>query len=195
MNCIVYWLYDDQCICVWKHGYVGITSQWERRLRKHRNKGELPRDFKFKFLFQGTRKECLRVEAELRPDYFIGWNILRGGQTSGIPGSTNKSRTGMPHSEETRRKISLAHTGMKQSKEFSQKISLLKIGNKNRLGKFHSEQTKQQIRLKKIGIPVHSEETKQKRRERFAEMNRQNKGKPWTAARRQAQLARQQRKD
>jgi group I intron endonuclease len=44
----------------------------------------------------------------------------------------NKSRTGLPHSEETKKKISAVVTGTQ-------------LGNKHRLGKFHSEMTRKKM--------------------------------------------------
>ena len=223
MSCVVYWLYDDNCVCLWRHGYVGVSGEWKGRLKNHRK--TFGKEVKWQVLFNGTRQECYVLEGKLRPDRFIGWNDCAGGQNprghlgkkhseetrkllrqksigyrhsdeakklislAGM-GRTNKGRLGQKKSEEERRKISLSHTGKTLSEDHCRKISALKIGNKNRLGKFHSEQTKQQIRLKKIGVPIHSEEFKKKQRERLAQRNRANKGKPWTDARRQAQLAR-----
>lgn len=49
------------------------------------------------------------------------------------------------HSEETKRKISIAHTGKKHSKEFGIKIGLAKIGNKYKLGKILSDESRRKI--------------------------------------------------
>jgi hypothetical protein len=102
-------------------------------------------------------------------------------------GRTNRGRIGQKKSEEERRKISLAKTGKKMSEEFCRKNAEKARGNTYHLGHRHSEATKQAISAKKIGVPIHSEETKQRRAERW-KGNTLTKGQPWSAARRMAWL-------
>jgi predicted GIY-YIG superfamily endonuclease len=83
----VYWLHDDRCVCVWRHGYVGITAHLPVRIAAHRRgngKGahSLPPDFKVQVLFVGSGDEALELEERLRPHSWIGWNRGRGGQKS-----------------------------------------------------------------------------------------------------------------
>lgn len=105
-SCVVYWLYDDRCVCIWRHGWIGISSYFEKvRLQQHRSgkpgKGaaNLPLDFKHKILFRGTEAECLAIEAMLRPHPHIGWNKASGGQ---------KGCLGYKHTAETCQKMSEA---------------------------------------------------------------------------------------
>jgi very-short-patch-repair endonuclease len=65
------------------------------------------------------------------------------------------------HSEERKRKISLALQGIKRSEDFKQKLSFNKKGNKNCLGQHRSEETKMKMRLSQLG-KHHTEETKKK---------------------------------
>ena len=61
------------------------------------------------------------------------------------------SMLGKHHSEETKKKIALAHTGYKFSNETKKKMSLAKIGKSFRLGCKHTEESKQKMRLSHIG--------------------------------------------
>ena len=84
-------------------------------------------------------------------------------------------------------KIAAGHKGVPESEETRRKMSERMKGKKYHLGHLHSEETKERIRLKKIGVPIHSEEEKRKRAERW-KGNSLTKGKPWSAARRLAWL-------
>jgi hypothetical protein len=98
-------------------------------------------------------------------------------------GTTNRGRIGQQKSEKEKAKIAAAHTGMKASAETLRKQSARMIGTQLHLGYTHSAETKERIRLQKIGVPVHSEEHKQKLSERW-KGNSLTKGRPWSAARR-----------
>ena len=76
-ECVVYWLYDEKCICPWRHGYIGISINFKNRLKQHRNSHRKP--FEHEILFQGSTEDCLSIEAQMRPDPFIGWNRAPGG--------------------------------------------------------------------------------------------------------------------
>lgn len=81
---VVYWLYNDRCVCYWRHGYIGVSGRFNYRLSQHRRgHGQyavaLPSNFQWKILFTGTREECFAVEEHFRPLPLIGWNIARGG--------------------------------------------------------------------------------------------------------------------
>jgi len=77
------------------------------------------------------------------------------------------AKVGKPCSEENKKKISLANTGRPCSKETRKKLSLAMIGSTNWLGKHHTEETKQKIsraamgNTRRLGHP-HSEETLKK---------------------------------
>lgn len=80
-DCVVYWLFDERCICPWRHGYVGISRRWKFRLRQH--VATRDRLFEWKILFEGTSVDCLNLEAVLRPAFGIGWNVAPGGAKGG----------------------------------------------------------------------------------------------------------------
>jgi hypothetical protein len=93
-ECVVYWLFDDKCVCPWRHGYVGISRTLTTRLRRHR---ATRRSFEWKILFKGSLEQCLKLERVMRPVFGIGWNEAPGGEYGG--GSA-------PKKESTKRKMS-----------------------------------------------------------------------------------------
>jgi hypothetical protein len=94
MECVVYWLCDERCVCPWRHGYVGITINLLNRLKWHRSKRSTLkiRQFEAIVLFRGTVDECLALEHEIRPDPFIGWNVCEGGVAPKYPKSAETIR-------------------------------------------------------------------------------------------------------
>jgi hypothetical protein len=87
-SCLVYWLHDDRCVCPWRHGYIGISTNWFRRLKRHRTNLGV---FQWKHLFTGSIEQCLKLERQLRPKPGIGWNEAPGGWPGG--GAAPKKRT------------------------------------------------------------------------------------------------------
>jgi hypothetical protein len=218
-ECVVYWLYDEKCVCPWKHGYVGITFYWKRRIARHRQFFNFA--FDCKILFRGSRGACLKLEWQMRPCRGIGWNCAAGGALVRLghrasaeakrnmseaakrrapmseetkaklrardPGIfTNKSRLGQKKSDVERAKISASNAG----KVRADPQCNARFGNTSHLGYKHSEETKRIISTKKIGVPIHSDEEREKRRQRM-KGNALTKGKPWSAARRLTWLSRQ----
>jgi hypothetical protein len=100
-----------------------------------------------------------------------------------------------PRSDVVRNRISVALRGKKHSVERCQKQSESRKGEKHPLfGKHHSEETKQRMSISAMRrgpTHGHSEEEKQRRRERWLG-NTLTKGKPWSAARRLAWLYKQE---
>lgn len=113
---VVYWLYNEFCTDPMIHGYVGITNNLPRRLGQHRKRKRIPDNFQWKILFEGTRDECLQEELRLRPDCFVGWNVVVGGRNSG-------REFGYKHKPETIEKIRQNRFGFVVSKDTKEKIS------------------------------------------------------------------------
>lgn len=90
---VVYWLHNDRCICLWRHGYIGVTNRLPQRWHQHRHGGPVVRshpDAACIVIFEGSREECLALELKMRPTPHIGWNIgfggsLLGGGLRGVP--------------------------------------------------------------------------------------------------------------
>jgi hypothetical protein len=76
---VVYWLHDERCVCVWRHGYIGITYRPTQRLQQHRGSGRFSSNLQWTVLFIGTRLQCRQIEFKLRPTQDIGWNHAPGG--------------------------------------------------------------------------------------------------------------------
>jgi hypothetical protein len=97
---VVYWLFDETCICPRLHGYVGISARFLKRLKDHRDKPP----FQHAILLRGAEAECFALEQQLRPHHRIGWNRSKGGP--------NQGRTlGYRHSEASRANVSAALKG------------------------------------------------------------------------------------
>jgi hypothetical protein len=175
-ECVVYWLFDDKCVCPWKHGYVGITIYPRKRITQHRVDGRLPANFQSLVLFRGSIDECLALEERLRPYPFIGWNRSHGGgHTQAGFKHSEGSRQQMseaakqrpPISDETREKLRIANTGRTNRGRIAQLKSeeeREKIARAQR-GKRRSAEVVQQMSLRMLGKQLHaghrhSEQTK-----------------------------------
>jgi hypothetical protein len=117
MPCVVYWLYDSTCTIPELTGYVGISERWGQRLGRHRKR--FGNDVKWKWLFVGTRDECLIEEHRLRPTWGIGWNWLGGGRAG---------MAGAPKSVEHRAKMSRA--AKKRYKDPSERLKTIQAVKK-----------------------------------------------------------------
>jgi hypothetical protein len=156
-TCVVYWLYNDGCICPWRHGYIGISVRWPQRLYRHKIDGTHFRvkDTKWRILFIGTQDQCLELEKQLRPHLGIGWNKAYGGETTG------KGIRGIPKSPEWREKMrlaALARYAKPGEKERTAKAVKNVLRHVDRSGENNSH----------FGKPT-SESAKQKMRNRIAE--------------------------
>jgi len=168
---VCYWVFDQTCVCPWRHGYVGVTKNRETRQRQHLRRFNGAR---FQILFRGSQRECRKVEYALRPVAGIGWNKSPGGQRS--QPWTGESRAKVSeamkriNTVEVRARKSDARMGYVLSEETKRKISKVHEGKKLRgVGWRHSEETKQKIREAQKGKPrpwlighVVSEETRRK---------------------------------
>ena len=72
--------------------------------------------------------------------------------------SYSTDRTGIPHSEETKRKMSLSQMGKRVSESTKEKLRKINLGNK------HSDATKEKMRNSRLGYQL-SEESKDKVRQ------------------------------
>lgn len=115
-------------------------------------------NIKHEILFDGlTKEQATAKEVELIAEYqsnnsLYGYNISVGGESG---------NAGIVASEETRKKMSLAHlgnpsnTGRKLSEETRQKLSIARKGNKNMLGKKFSEETRKKMSEAQKGAKNH----------------------------------------
>jgi len=108
--CVVYWLYDAVCFDPRKDGYIGVTAQRPpKRFSQHQYATgiyrRIPKQFESLILFRGSFAECDFLEEILRPDKFIGWNILPGGSKSLNLHGVHNFRYGTHMSEGEKQKI------------------------------------------------------------------------------------------
>ena len=127
----VYWIRHKNHTNLFSEGYIGISNNFDERLRNHKSK---PTNLHMKNAIKkygwmnlikeriliSTQDYCLMIEKQLRPNDFIGWNATKGG---GMP---PKSKKGMGKdrklSDAIKRKISAARTGKKFTSEVKEKI-------------------------------------------------------------------------
>lgn len=105
---IVYWAHLPEHNDMWTQGYIGITKQpaslrWRDHISHAKTEAQLPfaRALKkypnivFDVIVVGQDREyCEAIEAKLRPELNIGWNINTGGdRMNPLPGGlANKAR-------------------------------------------------------------------------------------------------------
>jgi hypothetical protein len=127
----VYWIRHKDHTDIFSQGYVGISSNFNDRLRNHKskptnlhmknaiNKYGWVNLIKEKILI-ATQEYCVMIEKQLRPNDFIGWNQTSGG---GVPPKAKKGMgKGRKISEETKLKIGKARKGKTFSPEAKEKI-------------------------------------------------------------------------
>jgi predicted GIY-YIG superfamily endonuclease len=170
----VYWLHDERCTDVFRHGYIGCSTHLPTRIAAHRrgpgSKGSrlLPASFEVTVLFTGSETEALALEKKLRPYSGIGWNINPGGGRAAVGYKHSKAFKRLqarqasarfkdvPKSDEHREKIRAAALRRwadpakraKQSKAVKKGLKGIDRSGANnpRFGKHCSEATKQKIR-------------------------------------------------
>ena len=86
-------IYDSSCVYHIKRpgmplteGYIGVTNNITHRLWRHKNSDYVVgralrkhKDAYLQVLVYSTAEECFSLEAKLRPQQQIGWNIAEGG--------------------------------------------------------------------------------------------------------------------
>jgi predicted GIY-YIG superfamily endonuclease len=90
MQYCLYWIHYDTHLDPMKQGYIGITSNFEKRKKAHSKnikakhiKNRIDNGATFSILHTDLSKEDAKtLEHSYRPNTFIGWNLAEGG---GIP--------------------------------------------------------------------------------------------------------------
>lgn len=134
MNIYLYWIHYPEHTDPLTQGYIGITSDPDRRFKSHQSssynrmvKGAIKKGAKMTILHEYDGHEtALAIEETYRPDDRIGWNLVKGG--------------GMPprhqNTPESRRRVSEQFKGKKQTPEHVKKRANALRGSK------HSEESK-----------------------------------------------------
>jgi predicted GIY-YIG superfamily endonuclease len=119
----LYWIRHPDHTDIFRHGYVGVSSNPKRRWREHntyKQNNHLKNAINMygwaslikETVLIGDKDYCLDIESKLRPADKIGWNIVKGG---GLPPSaTGKKFGAMP--EATKIKLRIAKKGCKPTR-------------------------------------------------------------------------------
>lgn len=84
----VYWLHLPDHTDIWTEGYIGVTNNVTQRLNFHKKRKQNPHlrnafqkypDIGVTVLLEGDEAYCFDIEAKLRPQTNLGWNINVGG--------------------------------------------------------------------------------------------------------------------
>jgi len=143
-NCYVYHIHLEGRDT--SQGYIGVSKNPSARYEHHRNRTENPHlrnamnlyknGLVYDIIFQGEEYYCYELEAELRPEKNMGWNINIGGSKPPSPKGEphcvgnlppEKRRKNYRHSAEVRLKLK----EIIGSAEVRKKISESKLGDKN----------------------------------------------------------------
>ena len=155
----VYWLHTANQNDPYRDGYVGVTTNPNRRLYEHRHRSENPilknvfnkHYVVIDILFIGEYNFCYEVEQLYRPKELIGWNINKGGfappditgikrseKTRMLMSQNNVGFKGRKHSIESKLKMSSSHTGRKPHNMQSVKTPLGVFESKTAAAKYHN---------------------------------------------------------
>lgn len=142
IECVVYWIYDNNCKNIETDGYVGISTDPDIRLIAHIKNDKFPKPFCMEIIMVGTVRECQTLEKQLRPQQYIGWNVAIGG---GLPpkASTMKMITcyvcGKTMRSPNYHQWHGAKCGKPVSPELSEKLASWR-------GRKHTEETKEKMK-------------------------------------------------
>ena len=81
----LYWIHNKEHTDVCSQGYVGVATDWPRRVRQHRHKFKsIWQDVQMEKLVEADSKYCYDLEKKLRPHRNIGWNLAAGGYRNNV---------------------------------------------------------------------------------------------------------------
>jgi group I intron endonuclease len=142
----VYWIHHTDHTNIFSQGYVGVSNDFERRIRHHKTKPQNAHlanainkygwdNLVKKVLLIAEDTYCYDIEAKLRPSDNIGWNLIFGGgkppvatkgkkMPSHVLEAIIKANTGRKHTPEAIAKISKANVGRKMSDKNKEAIKL-----------------------------------------------------------------------
>jgi group I intron endonuclease len=139
MTCAVYWIHHPSHADIFSQGYVGVSVNFDRRLRSHKRSAQNAhlRNAVQKYGWENLVKKtvliadtdyCLDIETKLRSEDNIGWNIIKGG---GIPPKPKKGHSkgktawnkGLAWSDEFKEKVSAGVTKLWKNPEYREHMS------------------------------------------------------------------------
>ena len=169
----VYWIRQSDHTDILSQGYIGVTKNFQRRLKQHLKLNENPH-FKNsieKYGWDNLIKQqiliaeenyCFDMEKKLRPTSQIGWNIMMGGIVYGKkPVGFGSKNIGKKASLETRKKISDATKEQMKDPQRREINRLARLGKPSpKKGIKLSEELRKKLSLSKMGIPSKLKGTK-----------------------------------
>jgi predicted GIY-YIG superfamily endonuclease len=177
--CYVYWIRRSTHTDIKTEGYIGISKNPEKRWRGHRSKGNntnLGKALKKydDIVYEIVEKldgvdEAKVMERSLRPDIYIGWNIVTGGG-GGVMTEETKKKLSIAHKGKTKTaehckalsEANMGHTPWNKGMTFSEEYILrIGIGKWNK-GRVHSEESRRNMSVGQQKRGPRSEETKKK---------------------------------
>jgi hypothetical protein len=82
---VVYWLHLPEHTDMFKDGYVGVASDFRKRMRSHKHRlKHIWANVIAEIVVIADSAYCLLIEQKLRPSYNIGWNKAIGGMKGHI---------------------------------------------------------------------------------------------------------------
>ena len=163
----VYWIRDKSHTDITREGYVGVSKEFEKRIKTHLKRIETKEHGNYKLIENFSNKiiidavvisnedTCYDLEFKLRPSNNIGWNINAGGvkppSQQGVNriasyGKTWAPMQGKKHSEDTKLKMRAASKGKPKSEEHIAKMKL----------RTHSADSKLKMSIARKGKPSNS---------------------------------------
>ena len=86
----IYWLHLPSETDFFTQGYIGACSDINARLRSHKHRFKTIWDKVIVTkLIEATLNYCFEIEAKLRPNRKIGWNVAAGGKCNSMHGIDN----------------------------------------------------------------------------------------------------------
>jgi hypothetical protein len=160
MSTSVYWIHHPEHTDMFSQGYIGVSSNVRARWNRHKREAQNPHlgnaikkygwdTLVKRVLLIADEAYCLMIEAKLRAQDTIGWNIIKGGGKP-PPAYGNKTRLGLPPSNKgtgiIRKQMALFRTAWNKNlttaDEVKAKQSAAKIGKPSpRKGAVLSEET------------------------------------------------------
>jgi hypothetical protein len=80
----LYWLHLPNETNIFTDGYVGVTPNFEKRMREHKHRFKsIWHKVIYEKVIIATNEYCYQIEKKLRPLRNIGWNMAIGGFRNG----------------------------------------------------------------------------------------------------------------
>ena len=140
--CSVYWIHHPDHSDMLTQGYIGVSTNIRTRWNRHKREAQNPHlnnaikkygwdALVKKVILIADEDYCLMIEAKLRAENEIGWNIVKGGgKPPAAVNSGSFSKGSKPWNAGTKGIMGLAwNNGIPMSEDIKKKISKSKLGS------------------------------------------------------------------